>query len=129
MHRRPLQKPCPSIAIGDCVIIVANGCVLALGNWGPLVKQEMRAVITVRGTVVAVNLMRVMGGRTSVVGVRGWCYVDPLLLPLPHRPSEHRGWSVPGRGPPESGPNSLHLADGSPILRWRLGGRPIRDEI
>lgn len=74
----------------------------------------MRGVITVSrtvgGGVVAVNLMRV-----TVVVVRAsttgrWRNVDPLLLPLPHRPSEHRGRPVPRRGPPESGPHSLHVS-------------------
>lgn len=93
-----------------------------MGDWSPLEKQEMRTVITVRGAIEAVNLVRV-----RVIAVRGWCYVDPLLLPLPHRPIEHRGWSVPGRGSTRSGPNSLH---GSPIpLRWRFAGRPIRGKI
>lgn len=84
---------------------------MALGDWGPLVKQEMGAVITVSRAVavavLAVNLMRVI-----VAVVRGstsrWRYVDPLLLPLPHRPIEHRSRSVPSRGPPESGPHPLH---------------------
>ncbi|KAJ1428692.1 keratin, type II cytoskeletal cochleal-like [Sesbania bispinosa] len=61
----------------------------------------MRTVITVRSVIVIV----------ICVGIRGSSRgrnVDPFLLPLPHRSSEHRGRSVTGRGPPKSGPNSLH---------------------
>ena len=100
------------------VVVVVIGVVLALSNWGPLVKQEMRTVISVTtrtvsgggggGATVIVNLMRMIAVVVAVVVLSRRSYVDPLLLPLPDRPSEHSGRSVPSGCPSESGPNSFH---------------------
>lgn len=105
-----------NVSIAVIVVVVVVIGVLALSDWGPLVKQEMRTVITVTtrtvgggggGATMIVNLMRMIVVVVVVVLSRR-SYMDPLLLPLPDRPSEHRGRSVPSRGPSESGPNSLH---------------------
>lgn len=84
--------------------VVGVGGVLALGDRGPLVKKKMRTVITVRSRVIVIGV----GIRGSGRGRGRRRYVDPLLLPLPHWSGEHCRRSVPGRGPSESGPNSLH---------------------
>lgn len=72
----------------------------------------MGTVITVRSTVDC-GLMIIMRAIIVVIvgavaGVRRG-NVDPFLLPFPDRSSEHRGWSVPSGGPPESSPHSFHL--------------------
>lgn len=102
------------IVVGISAAVVAVVLVLALGNRGPFVKHKTRTVITVRSTVLRVRVIvvRVRSSRS-----RGR-YADPFLLPLPHRPREHRGRSVPSGGPSESGPNALH--ESTADLRWRL---------
>ena len=109
-----------AVAIVVVIVVVVVIGVLALSDWGPLVKQEMRTVITVTtrtvgggghgGATMIVNLMRMIVVVVAVVVVvlSRRSYMDPLLLPLPNRPSEHSGRSVPSRGPSESGPNSFH---------------------
>lgn len=71
-----------------------------MGERGPLVEEKMRGMGSVVVMIIGVGIR----------GSRRGGHVDPFLLPLPHRSSEHRGRSVPGRGPPQPGPNSLHLA-------------------
>ena len=78
--------------VGVSVSVVGIVGVLALGDGGPLVKEEMGTVITVRMVTVSVIV-----GAVGIGGSRGGGNVDPFLLPLPHRSSEHRGRSVPGR--------------------------------
>lgn len=71
----------------------------------------MGTVITVRSTVdcgVMIILRVIIVVVGAVAGVRRG-NVDPFLLPFPDRSSEHRGWSVPSGGPPESSPHSFHL--------------------
>lgn len=72
----------------------------------------MRAVIsvsrrTVNVTAAIVILIRVIAIVGGAVAVRRR-NMDPSLFPLPHGTAEHRGRTVPGRRPAESGPNSLH---------------------
>lgn len=111
------------VAVAAAVVVV----VLALSDRGPLVKHQMGTVITVRSTVLRV---RVIGVSVRGSRSRRGRYVDPFLLPLPHRSIEDRGRSVPSRGPAESGPNTLHeIAAGStvatPIRVWIKKGNEI----
>lgn len=74
MHRRSvgLNRNLIGSVIAVVGVIAIDGRVLALGNWGPLVKDKMGNVITVSGTVGGMNLsvmvVRVIGG-----GVRCCC--------------------------------------------------------
>lgn len=70
-----------------------------MGERGPLVEEKMRGMGSVVVMIIGVGIR----------GSRRRGHVDPFLLPLPDRSSEHRGRSVAGRGPPKPGPNSLHL--------------------
>lgn len=76
---------------GGAVGVVVGGGVVALSDRGPLVEEKMRGVGRMSVVVIVIGV--------GIRGSRRGCYVDPFLLPLPHRSSEHRGRSIPSRGP------------------------------
>lgn len=81
-----------TVCSGGVGVVVVGGGVVALGDRGPLVEEKMmRGVGRMRVVVIVIGV--------GIRGSRRGCYVDPLLLPLPHRSSEHRGRSIPSRGP------------------------------
>lgn len=91
--------------VAIAVVVVA---VLALGNWGPLVKKEVRRAVTI---VISTRLMRVVVIRGRIIVIIGRRRRHPFLLPLPHGAVEYGGRrAVPGRRAAEPGPHSLHLA-------------------
>lgn len=81
-------------------ITVVVTAVISLRKWGPLVQQQMRAVISISTRSVTVTaaaieiLMSVIVVTAAVVRRRN---VDPSFLPFSDRSAEHRGWTVPGR--------------------------------
>lgn len=95
------------VVLGGALVAIAVA-VLALGNWGPLVKKEVRRAVTI---VISTRLMRVVVIRGRIIVIVGRRRRHPFLLPLPHGAVEYGGRrAVPGRRAAEPGPHSLHLA-------------------